>query len=235
VGIVDLIRRFRLAKLVRASDRDWTLVRVSFMLYDLQIASAGTILFSNQEAKPERLPGNIATHCDFGADARHAGDQSYQGSRFTMKHTHHRRSDCPINFALETIGDPWSLLIIRDIVYFGKHSYSEFLASEEGMATNILADRLASLEHKGILVKTPHETEKRKERYVLTEKGLDLIPLLVEMANWSAQYDLYTAAPSAWIALMHAEKEQMLRRIRETVQSGGSVFAGENSLMSQFV
>jgi hypothetical protein len=63
-----------------------------------------------------------------------------------MKHKHQRRSDCSINFALETVGDPWSLLIIRDIVYFGKKTYGEFLASEEGIATNVLADRLAHLE-----------------------------------------------------------------------------------------
>ena len=152
-----------------------------------------------------------------------------------MKHTHHRRSDCPINFALEIFGDPWSLLIIRDIVYFGKKTYGEFLASEEGMATNILASRLAHLEQQGILVKKPSPSDKRKEEYVLTEKGLDLIPVLVELANWSAQHDPQTAAPAAWIALMEAEKEKMIQRIRETVQSGGSVFAGEKSLLSQFV
>ena len=80
-------------------------------------------------------------------------------------------------------------VIIRDIVYFGKKTYREFLASEEGMATNILASRLRSLEQQGILVKKPSEQDKRKEEYVLTEKGLDLIPVLVEMANWSAEYD----------------------------------------------
>jgi len=152
-----------------------------------------------------------------------------------MKHTHHRRSDCPINFALEIFGDPWSLLIIRDIVYFGKKTYGEFLASEEGMATNILASRLAHLEHQGILMKQLFEKDKRKEEYVLTEKGLDLIPVLVDMANWSAQHDPHTAAPAAWIALMNVEREKMIRRIRETVQSGGSVFVGEKSLLSQFV
>ena len=152
-----------------------------------------------------------------------------------MKHTQHRRSDCPINFALETFGDPWSLLIIRDIVYFGKKTYGEFLESEEGMATNILASRLARLEQAGILVKQPSPFDKRKEEYVLTEKGLDLIPVLAEMANWSAQYDAYTAAPAAWIALMKSEREKMIRLIRETVQSGGSVFSGPDSLISKFV
>jgi DNA-binding HxlR family transcriptional regulator len=152
-----------------------------------------------------------------------------------MKHTNHRRSDCPINFALEIFGDPWSLLLIRDIVYFGKKTYGEFLASEEGMATNILASRLAHLEHQGILTKKLSPSDKRKEEYVLTEKGLDLIPVLVEMANWSAQHDPHTAAPAAWIALMKAEREQIIQRMRETVQSGGSVFVGEKSLLARSV
>ncbi|HZU71051.1 MAG TPA: helix-turn-helix domain-containing protein [Ktedonobacteraceae bacterium] len=152
-----------------------------------------------------------------------------------MKHTRQKRSACPINFALETFGDPWSLLIIRDIVYFGKKTYGEFLASEEGMATNILASRLAHLEQQGILMKKPSEKDKRKDEYVLTEKGLDLIPVLVEMANWSAEYDPHTGAPPSWIALMKADRENMIRRIRETVQSGGSVFVGEKSLLSQLV
>jgi DNA-binding HxlR family transcriptional regulator len=152
-----------------------------------------------------------------------------------MKHTQHRRSDCPINFALETFGDTWSLLIIRDIVYFGKQTYGEFLASDEGIATNILANRLARLEQQGILTKLPHPTDVRKERYVLTEKGLDLIPILVEMANWSAEYDPQTGAPPAWIALMKAEREKMIQLIRETVRNGGSVFAGPNSLISQLM
>lgn len=150
-----------------------------------------------------------------------------------MKHTRRRRSDCPINFALETLGDPWSLLIIRDIIYFGKRTYGEFLASEEGMATNILANRLAALEHQGILIKRTSPSDRRKEEYVLTEKGLDLIPVLAEMANWSAEYDPRTAAPPDWIALMKAERERMLQLIRETVQSGGCVFVGPESVLEK--
>jgi DNA-binding HxlR family transcriptional regulator len=153
----------------------------------------------------------------------------------TMKHKYQRRSDCPINFALETFGDPWSLLIIRDIVYFGKKTYGEFVASEEGMATNILASRLASLEHQGILVKRPSEKDRRKEEYALTEKGLDLIPVLVEMANWSAAYDPQTGAPATWIALMKAEREKMIQLMRETVRDGRAVFVGEKSLVSQLM
>ena len=152
-----------------------------------------------------------------------------------MKHTQQRRSDCPINFALETFGDPWSLLVIRDIVYFGKKTYGEFLTSEEGMATNILASRLTRLEEQGILMKKPSVQDKRKEEYILTEKGLDLIPVLAEIANWSAEYDPHTGAPASWIALMKADREKMIGLIRETVKNGGSVFVGEKSLLSQLV
>jgi DNA-binding HxlR family transcriptional regulator len=150
-----------------------------------------------------------------------------------MKKNQQRRSDCPINFALETFGDTWSLLIIRDIVYFGKKTYGEFLESEEGIATNILATRLAQLEQNGILVKKPHAIDKRKEVYSLTEKGLDLIPILLEMASWSARHDPQTNAPADWIALVNANKEMMIQLIRETVQHGGAIFVGPDSVLSK--
>ncbi len=127
----------------------------------------------------------------------------------------------------------WSLLIVRDIIYFGKKTYREFLESDEGIATNILASRLAQLVQTGILVKKPHATDKRKEVYALTEKGLDLLPILLELANWSAQHDPQTAAPQVWIAMVNDDKEKMIRRIRETVQSGGSIFVGPDSVVSK--
>src|SRR5437660_1172919 len=199
--------------------------------YCLQFASESAILFSKLKAKAETLTSESCGRRQASCDWRSAGREEVE----IMKHTHQRRSDCPINFALETFGDPWSLLLIRDIVYFGKKTYGEFLASEEGMATNILASRLARLEEQGILMKKPSGQDKRKEEYVLTEKGLDLIPVLVEMANWSAEHDPQTAAPATWIALMKADREKMIRLIRETVQSGNSVFVGEKSLLGQFV
>src|SRR4051812_13463479 len=127
-----------------------------------------------------------------------------------------RRSDCPISFVLETVGDTWSLLIVRDIVYFGKKTYGEFLESEEKIATNILATRLASMEQNGILVKKPHPKDKRKEVYELTEKGLDLIPIMLEMANWSFKHDPQTGAPAEWINMVNANKENITRLIIET-------------------
>jgi DNA-binding HxlR family transcriptional regulator len=150
-----------------------------------------------------------------------------------MKHTSARRSDCPVNFALETFGDGWSLLIVRDMVYFGKKTYGEFLDSDEGIATNILARRLSQLEQRGILIKTPCDADRRKELYTLTEKGLDLIPVLLEMANWGACHDPQTGAPADWIAFVKANRDRLIPVIRETVRRGGSVFVGEGSVISQ--
>ena len=144
-----------------------------------------------------------------------------------------RRSDCPINFSLETYGDIWSLLIVRDRVYFGKKTYGEFLQSDEGISTNILAGRLAQLEQNGIMIKTPDPHDGRKDVYSLTEKGLDLIPILLEMANWGAQYDAQTGAPQSWIASVKADRPRITQLIKETVRAGGSIFVGENNVVDQ--
>lgn len=140
------------------------------------------------------------------------------------------KSHCPVNFALETFGDNWSMLIIRDIVFWGKKTFGEFLKSSEGIATNILTARLAHLEKKGILVKGPHETDKRKEVYSLTEKGLALVPILLEMAGWSAQFDPETVAPKQFVAEVYANRDQMYKLIQDTVRHGGAIFSGENAL-----
>jgi DNA-binding HxlR family transcriptional regulator len=143
------------------------------------------------------------------------------------------KSHCPVNFALETFGDAWSLLIVRDIVFWGKRTYGEFLDSSEGIATNVLAARLANLEQKGILSKGPHETDKRKEVYTLTEKGLGLIPILLEMSGWSAQHDPETTAPKQFVAAVYADRTAMFQRIQDAVRRGGSLFGGEYALVKR--
>ena len=143
------------------------------------------------------------------------------------------KSHCPVNFALESFGDSWSLLIVRDIVYWGKKTYGEFLESEEHIATNILAARLNELEQKGILTKHAHPTDKRKEMYELTEKGLDLIPIVLEMSGWATRYDPATTAPRQFVDYVYANREKMFKLVRDTVTQGGSLFAGENSVLHQ--
>jgi len=134
------------------------------------------------------------------------------------------KSHCPVNFALETFGDSWSLLIVRDIAFWGKHTFGEFLTSEEGIATNILAARLAHLEQVGILAKRQHATDRRKAVYTLTEKGIDLVPVLLEMSGWSAQYDEQTTAPLAFVAHARADRTTAYERAKEIIRSGQSLF-----------
>ena len=99
------------------------------------------------------------------------------------------RSDCPISCSLDVFGDKWSLLIIRDIMLRGKVSYSEFLDSEEKIATNILVNRLSVLEGENILSKRVSPTNKSKFIYSLTEKGIDLLPIVIEIMDWGAKYN----------------------------------------------
>jgi DNA-binding HxlR family transcriptional regulator len=100
-----------------------------------------------------------------------------------------KRSDCPISCSLDVFGDKWSLLIIRDIMLRGKMSYSEFLDSEEKIATNILVSRLNILEGEKILMKEVAATNKSKYLYSLTQKGADLLPIVIEIMDWGAKYN----------------------------------------------
>lgn len=103
--------------------------------------------------------------------------------------TNRSNSTCPVTFALDTFGDKWSLLILRDMFFKGKHYYGEFLTSPEKISTNILADRLGKLESDGLVTKTRDLENSSKFQYALTQKGKDLLPLLLEMVTWSAKYD----------------------------------------------
>jgi DNA-binding HxlR family transcriptional regulator len=125
-----------------------------------------------------------------------------------------RRSDCPISYALDLFGDKWSLLIMRDILFREKAHYRELLASEERIATNILADRLARLESAGLITKTDEEPRSGKQAYVVTGKGQDLIPVLLEMMLWSAKYDPHTGAPAVLIAELEKDRANVVRGIR---------------------
>src|ERR1700692_4100698 len=100
-----------------------------------------------------------------------------------------RRSGCPLNASVEILGDRWSLLIIRDMMLRGFRSYKEFLESYEGIATNILADRLRKLETYGIIDTERDPSDGRKIIYALTEKGIDLAPVMAEMVLWAAAHE----------------------------------------------
>jgi len=127
------------------------------------------------------------------------------------------RSTCPISFSLDVLGDKWTLLILRDMVFAGKSTYGEFLQSPEKMATNILADRLATLDAQGFVTKQVAADKKSKFTYRLTEKGLDLIPLLLEIIQWGTKYSPAGSSPSL-LQELATGKEATAARYRQLVQ-----------------
>jgi DNA-binding HxlR family transcriptional regulator len=124
-----------------------------------------------------------------------------------------RRSRCPLNASVEMLGDRWSLLIIRDMMLRSSHSYKQFLESDERIATNILADRLQKLVSHGILMTKADPSDKRKQIYQLTEKGIDLAPVLTEMVLWAAAHE--DTGNSALVRLMRVDKAKVLASIRQ--------------------
>lgn len=125
-----------------------------------------------------------------------------------------RRSACPISFSLDLFGDKWTLLVIRDLMFFGKRRYSELLKSSESIATNILAERLARLEAGGIIKRSPDPGRRGRHLYTLTDKGLDLIPVMLELAAWGATYDPKTGAPKAFVRRIKTERDALIQEMR---------------------
>ena len=99
-----------------------------------------------------------------------------------------KRSDCPISSSLDIWGDKWSLLIIRDLMDTKECTYGDFLKSPEGIATNILASRLQNLEENKLIEKLAHPDSKAKVLYRLTQKGIDLVPVMIEISLWAEKY-----------------------------------------------
>jgi DNA-binding HxlR family transcriptional regulator len=118
-----------------------------------------------------------------------------------------------VSISLEILGDRWSLLIIRDLMVRGLRTFREFQESGEGISSNILADRLRRLEATGIIVAEQVETDGRRVNYRLTEKGIDLAPVLLELLIWGARHGP-TAAPCAFIENMAQNREQVLAEAR---------------------
>jgi DNA-binding HxlR family transcriptional regulator len=124
-----------------------------------------------------------------------------------------RRSGCPLNASVEMLGDRWSLLILRDMMLRGFSTFREFLTSYEGIATNILADRLKRLIAHGIITAKEDPSDGRKLIYILTPKGLDLAPVLTEMVLWAAKHE-ETGNP-ALVRQMLQGKEQFVEAVRQ--------------------
>jgi DNA-binding HxlR family transcriptional regulator len=128
-------------------------------------------------------------------------------------HSRQRRSGCPVSVSLEQIGDRWSLLIIRDLMVRGYHTFKQFRESGEGIATNVLANRLSRLRSSGIVGIGADPLDGRKLNYRLTQKGIDLAPVILELLVWGAKHE-ETGAPCEVIAHMVQNRAQVLTEVR---------------------
>ena len=115
-----------------------------------------------------------------------------------------KRSDCPVSSSLDIWGDKWSLLIIRDLMYAKECTYGDFLKAPEGIATNILASRLQVLEENKIIRKLDHPQSKAKVLYRLTKKGVDLLPIMIEINLWAEKY-----------FPIPADRKEMLKKVKK--------------------
>jgi DNA-binding HxlR family transcriptional regulator len=125
------------------------------------------------------------------------------------------RSQCPISTALDIFGDKWTLLVVRDLLFKEKRTYGEFLDSEEKIATNILADRLTQLEAAGIISKEKHPDSNAKILYNLTAKGINLIPVLVEIISWSERYHDVHPYATKFAKLLKKDKVAVIKGLFE--------------------
>lgn len=133
-------------------------------------------------------------------------------------------STCPINASLVVLGDRWSLLVVRDLLFAGYRTFNQFLNAGEGIATNILADRIEGLLHAGIITKEPDPDDGRKWLYSLTPKGLDLAPVLLELSRWGSRYEDGIAPPGV-LESYAADRAGFLDELRTHVRSTQHVHA----------
>jgi DNA-binding HxlR family transcriptional regulator len=130
-----------------------------------------------------------------------------------------RRSSCPISCALEFIGDRWTLVVLRDLMMARKRYFQELLEGNEGIATNVLASRLKRLEADGLITRRPDPAEARRVIYEPTEKGLDLLPVLVELIRWSMKHDPKSAAPPHLARRLARDREGLIEELRSAHRS----------------
>jgi DNA-binding HxlR family transcriptional regulator len=133
-----------------------------------------------------------------------------------------QRSLCPINLALEIFGDKWSLLIVRDLMFAGKRHYRELLQSEEGISSNILAERLGKLVEAGILTKEEDPSHKQKAIYSLTPMGVDLLPVLANIGIWGRKYLPVTRESGANAAALEKGGPALWKQMRSELRRAHS-------------
>lgn len=138
-------------------------------------------------------------------------------TRQHLPHTAGSSPRCPVSFALDMFGDRWSLLLIRDMMLFDKQRYGEFLASGEGISTNILADRLKQMQHLGLVEKFPDPGNGKASLYLLTDQGLSLFPILLEIIRWGLQHDDHAVVSPQVAAALTGDSASLAKDITERI------------------
>ena len=131
-----------------------------------------------------------------------------------------KRSDCPVSSSLDVWGDKWSLLIIRDLMFAKECTYGDFLKAPEGIATNILASRLQALEENEIIEKLDHPESKAKVLYRLTRKGIDLLPVMIEINLWAEKYFPIPADRKAMLREVKKDKTAFIKSMTKELRQG---------------
>jgi DNA-binding HxlR family transcriptional regulator len=149
----------------------------------------------------------------FNYNRLHTASNLDNVSKVPGKSKSKRRSGCPVSISLDMFGDRWSLLIIRDLMVRGYQSFREFEDAGEGIATNILADRLKKLRAAGIVIAEADARDARRLNYRLTEKGIGLAPVLYELLIWGARHE-ETGAPCDVILNLETNREETLAEVR---------------------
>jgi DNA-binding HxlR family transcriptional regulator len=129
-----------------------------------------------------------------------------------------KRSDCPVSCSLDIWGDKWSLLIIRDLMFAKECTYGDLLKSPEGIATNILASRLQVLEENKVIEKSVHPESKAKVLYRLTQKGIDLLPIMIEINLWAEKYFPIPADRKAMLKEVKKDRAGFIKAMTKELQ-----------------
>jgi DNA-binding HxlR family transcriptional regulator len=124
------------------------------------------------------------------------------------------RSHCPISYALDFVGDRWTLLVLRDLILARKRYFREFLDSQEKIATNILASRLKLLERAGFVTRAADPEHARRVVYAPTAKALDLLPAMLELVRWGAKYDTKSDAPAHILRGIARDRDGFVAEVR---------------------
>lgn len=125
-----------------------------------------------------------------------------------------RRSNCPIAYALDFVGDKWTLVVLRDLIMVRKRYFQELLKGNEGIASNILASRLKLLEAAGMITRRRDPAQAQRVIYEPTEKALDLLPVLIELMRWSTKYDAKSTVPAHFLRRLAEDRDGFIADLR---------------------